>query len=115
MIDKWLQDFKDGWIAKDIERVSDLFVDDVEYWETPFKKLNNKNDVRNEWQAIVAQDEIEMDLSVYSSESKRHTVVWSLSYIDRESTTHDWSGIYLVELNEHAKCVYFYQVGERRP
>lgn len=114
MINEWLKEFKAGWTAKDIDRVIDLFTDDVEYWETPFKKLENKNDVRDEWQAIIMQSEIDINLSVYSSESSRYAVVWSLSYIDSKSVTQNWAGVYLIELNENAKCVYFYQVGERR-
>lgn len=114
MINEWLDEFKAGWMAKDIERVMKLFADEVEYWETPFQRLANKDEVRREWRAIEAQDDIKLDMSVYSSDANKHAVVWVLSYSNAKSVAQDWAGTYLVELNENGVCGYFYQVGERR-
>lgn len=113
MIDDWLHEFKAGWIEKDVHRVLDLFVDDVEYWETPFKKLDKKIDMFNEWQVITTQSNLDINLSVYSKESNKCTVKWTLSYVDSDSATQNWAGTYLVEINDDGKCIYFYQVGER--
>ena len=37
MIDQWLKDFKDSWMAHDIDAVMELFTHDVDYWETPYQ------------------------------------------------------------------------------
>ena len=48
MIDHWLQKFKSGWIEKDVDKVMDLFSNDVEYWENPYKQLAGKDAIRAE-------------------------------------------------------------------
>jgi len=113
MINDWLVKFKNCWIEKDIDGVMDLFADNVEYWETPFKKLNDKSDLGHEWRAIKTQDNLDLNFSVYSTDSSRHTVVWQLLYTNSESAIQNWAGVYLIELNDDGICIYFHQVGER--
>lgn len=112
MINKWLDNFKTAWLTKDIDAVLNLFDEGVEYWETPNKKVDVTK-LKNEWLGIHLQDNISLDLSVYSSQDKRFTVKWRLSYTDQQATQQNWSGIYLVELNNDNKCTYFYQTGEQ--
>jgi len=112
MINEWLDKFKNGWLNRDIDRILGIFDEHVEYWETPNKKVDFAN-LKNEWQAIQSQDSINLDLSVYSSHANRYTVKWKLSYNDQQATQQNWSGIYLVELDNKNKCTYFYQTGEK--
>lgn len=112
MINKWLSDLKNGWQNKDIESILSLFDKRVEYWETPYKKVDIAG-LKDEWQAIHSQESINLDLSMYSTQGNRHTVKWKLSYTDQHAKPQNWSGIYLIELDDNNKCTYFYQTGEK--
>lgn len=114
MIDTWLQQFKDAWQSHNIDDVSSLFDANVEYWETPFKKLETFDDIRSEWSAIDRQSNIELELSTFSEQSNRHTVKWDLTYTNESNEQKHWSGVYLIGLNEIGKCTYFLQVGEQQ-
>lgn len=113
MIDDWLNKFKNNWINKNVEGILDLFAENVEYWETPYKKLLGKELIYNEWQAVHLQHDIELDFSVYSTDKKRHAILWKLSYKDADYKRSEWAGTYLVELDDTMRCTYFYQVGEK--
>lgn len=114
MIDKWLSEFKHAWIEQDIDRVIRLFVEDVEYWETPFRKLKNIEEVHDEWKAINSQANIDLSLSVYASIGGKNVVTWNLTYVDLDKNVQNWAGLYLIELNDQSKCIYFYQAGEHK-
>ena len=114
MIDTWLSKFKQAWINNDIEAVLTLFSEDVEYWETPYKKLAGFSDLANEWQAIHTQSDIQLDLRVFSSITGKHTVQWELRYKNENGEVQHWAGAYLIRLDESGLCNYFYQVGEKR-
>jgi hypothetical protein len=112
-IEKWLNEFSNFWQAKNIDRVLDLFSNDVEYWETPFKKLKSKDEIAKEWQAIMAQENLAITTSLFASESQKHTATWEIVY-DKDNSKHVWAGTYFIELNEKGKCVYFLQTGEQK-
>lgn len=113
MIDAWLVKFKQGWLSKDIDTVLDLFADDVEYHETPFRIIKDKVDLRNEWLAIEAQNTIELEMNVISRQGATYTVKWQLSY-EKDNSQHVWEGLYIIKLRQGGLCEYFYQVGEER-
>ncbi len=113
MIENWLETFKQAWLAKDIDTVMSLFSDDVEYWETPFRQVANAEELRNEWSAIHSQSHIELSLSVFGTESGRHSILWKLSYTDANNCPQNWAGTYLLKLNSDGKCTYFFQTGEK--
>jgi len=112
MIENWLSKFKTAWVEEDIDSVLALFTDNVEYWETPYKKLASKDDLRKEWLAINNQSDIKLDTEIFSSDGNRHTVKWSLSYKNTENIEQNWAGTYLVHLNTDGLCEYFHQTGE---
>lgn len=114
MINEWLDRFKDAWVSKDVERVLSLFTDDVVYWETPYKQLQGKDALREEWNAVLSQQSINLDFEVFSSMEDRHTVVWKLTYVGADNMQQNWSGIYLIELDGSGQCRYFHQTGEKR-
>lgn len=114
MIEAWLQRFHQAWQDHDIDRVINLFADDVEYWETPHKLLQDKTNVREEWQAILNQEDISVDWTVFnSSANNRHSVIWSLQYLQAGVIKHS-AGVYLIQLNDSGLCDYFYYVGEEK-
>lgn len=112
-ITEWLKEFKNSWEAKDIGAVLELFSDDVEYWETPFKKLSSKDELRHEWSAILDQENISISTDLFATEGSIYVVKWHLSY-EKDQEQSEWAGIYLVELNDEGKCEYFHQTGEKK-
>lgn len=90
------------------------FSEDVEYWETPFRAIESKQQLRNEWLVIERQQDIELSTSIFSSTTdNKHTIQWELSYA-KDDNRHVWSGVYLIKLNDNGRCNYVYQVGERK-
>lgn len=114
VIDYWLDDLKKYWLEKDTSSVLTLFADDVEYWETPFSRMNNKEELRKEWEVIKKQKIKELSFDVVSGMDNMFTIKWNLEYESEQKLSH-WKGLYLVRLNYERKCVYFYQIGERCP
>ncbi|MFO7794196.1 MAG: hypothetical protein R6V35_04450 [Candidatus Nanohaloarchaea archaeon] len=41
-INQWIEELREGWITKDIDRVLELFTDNVDYYETPSQKIEDK-------------------------------------------------------------------------
>jgi ketosteroid isomerase-like protein len=107
-IGDWLDNFRDAWISKDIDRVIDLFADEVDYFETPSRELADKKEIREEWQSVRKQEDISLNCDLFCSEGNKHTVKWSLSYVKDGKQT-DLKGIYLIELNDEGKCTSFWQ------
>lgn len=112
MIETWLASFIEAWQTKNIPKVMSLFVDNVEYWETPFLRLSSKNELENEWQAINNQYDIVVNTEVISQTSP-YVVRWHLSYKNPDGELCAWSGVYIIRL-EDGVCEYFYQVGEKQ-
>jgi len=113
-IEEWLDAFKNSWINKNVPAIVELFSDDIEYWETPFKKLSSVEEVKSEWDSIHNQDNIKVEMTIFSKSKQQDcfTVLWSLDYVSNGSLM-KWAGIYLVKLNKQGKCCYFYQTGEQ--
>jgi len=113
-IEKWLDKFKNGWTGKNIPAIMKLFSDDIEYWETPYKKLVSVKDIKSEWVGIKNQEDIKVNMTVFSKSEQQntYTVLWNLNYV-LNGLTKKWSGIYLIKINSQGKCSYFYQVGEQ--
>ena len=111
MIDNWLEQFKQRWLSKDIDGVMELFSDEVEYWETPFLKFANKQELRDEWEGVrsLEDQQLALDLYVHDAEHHKHVVRFTFS------CTHDGeasrsAGVYLVTLNDAGVCTYFMRV-----
>jgi hypothetical protein len=111
MINLWLQKFTNSWKSQNIDSVLELFTPTVNYWETPFKKLDSLDVIKKEWQVVKLQQNIDIQTSPVLSENNNHTVKWNLKYL-LEGKPYNWSGLYIVKLDEDGFCNYFYQVGE---
>lgn len=107
MIEEWLQQFRENWDNKDVEKVLSLFTEDVTYYETPTEKLAPE-ELENEWKNIKEQEDIRLELDLFSSDGNKHTVQWELSYIS-DGKRNELRGIYLIKLNENGKCIEFWQ------
>jgi len=107
-IKEWLQKFEENWKQKKVDEVLQLFSENVEYHETPTKKLENKEEIRKEWQSINNQKNIELETEVFSSTENKHTVKWHLEYT-KNNERKLLNGIYLIQLNEEGKCIELWQ------
>lgn len=108
-IQHWLGKFKKGWISHDVEAVLALFDNNVEYWETPQRRLKDFNELRKEWMAVKGQSNIKLDFDVFSSSKGRYVVIWKLTYSDGSGDGKNCAGTYLIKLNPKGLCTYFLQ------
>jgi len=106
-INSWLETFKSNWKKGNVDQVLELFASDVDYYETPYRKLKNE-ELRQVWEGVKNQEDIELDLELYSSDEDKHTVKWHLSYREDGERT-DLEGIYLIKLNSEGNCTEFWQ------
>ena len=104
--------FTATWKAHNIEGVLDLFEDDVEYWETPFRQLIGKKEIKTEWQTILTQNTINLSTTVFSKDTDRFTVQWELKYVDGRNDNKYFKSVYLITLNSQNRCTYFFHCGE---
>lgn len=79
-IDKWLKQFTSAWKTYDIDKVLNLFTENVEYWENPFKKLSSLDEVRKEWHYIKKQKDIHIECKVFINDKNKHVIKWHLKY-----------------------------------
>lgn len=113
MINDWLKIFCTNWKQHDIASVMAQLADEVEYHESPYQLLANKDEIRHEWQVVLKQKNISIDYEVLSETTTDSTVIWKLSYtLDNEDR--DVRGVWIIKLNDEAKCTYFYQVCETK-
>ena len=106
-INEWINKFKQNWKNKNIEEVLNLFTEDVDYYETPTQKLEPE-ELRKEWETVKQQEDISLDLEIFSSTEHKHTVQWELTYTQDGERT-EMEGVYLIKLNSNGKCHEFWQ------
>ena len=107
-INTWLKNFKDNWQNHNINGVLDLFDKNVIYYETPFTKFNDFDSLAKEWETTNNQNNISLDLEIFSSIKNKHSVIWKLQYTDKENVLKKFSGTYLIKLNNNGKCIFFH-------
>ena len=105
----WMNDFISCWKLYDIEGVISLFDEQVEYWETPNQLIKNIEELKQEWEYIKTQQNIEIFYEVFSQEKDKFTILWNLKYNEKEV-----AGTYLIQLNSQNKCIYFHQTCEEK-
>ena len=114
-IDDWLNKFKYARENKNINDVLLLFSADIIYYETPFHKLNDLNEIKNEWGVIIDQNEIDLKYSVFSKDENKYTIQWDLKYFNKDGNQFHFSGVYLIKLNEIGLCYEFIHYCEKNP
>lgn len=110
-INNWLGKFKEYWERKNLDGVLSLFSDDVEYFETPYLKLESKEAILSEWQGVLLQDDIFFNYSIFAEAEEKNAVLWELAY-KKDGIEHGCKGTYLIKLNPEGLCTYFYQICE---
>lgn len=108
----WLTKLKINWGQKNIDGVLSLFSPDVLYYETPFHKLLDFNEIRKEWEVIKDQNQISFEFNVFSGSNNKFTVQWDLKYSNNENIRFHFKGLYLITLNKAGLCDQFIQYCE---
>ncbi|MFH1364940.1 MAG: nuclear transport factor 2 family protein [Candidatus Aenigmatarchaeota archaeon] len=112
-INDWLENFKDHWEKHNIKGIISLFAKNVVYYETPFLRLNNLDEVAKEWEVIKHQNNISLNFKGFSSNGNKHSVIWNLRYFDINKKEQNFAGTYLIELNDEGLCTYFHHSCEK--
>lgn len=112
-ITKWLVNFKTYWINHDIKQVLELFHNNVVYYETPFHKIKDKEELQAIWSGIMQQEKIELDLTQFNNEGNTFTIIWKLKYT-QNGLQKDYAGTYLITLDDNNLCTYFYHCCEAK-
>lgn len=101
MKNNWCEKLKQYWIQKDIPKILDLFEGNVEYYETPFQKVDNLKSV---WKDIESQKLKSLEYKIIG---EKDNVVVANYIMNDNGTIVDM--IYEIQLNENGKCTYFKQ------
>jgi aspartate/methionine/tyrosine aminotransferase len=107
-IEHWLQRFKERWKSHNVDGVMELFAEGVDYYETPFRKLESRQEIRAEWMQVKQQRNIEIDTDVFASQGSKHAVKYALKYTE-DGDRRELRGVYLVTLNEEGECTEIWQ------
>lgn len=99
--DKWCNDLKEYWLKKDINSIIELFDNQVEYYETPFQKIDN---IETVWKDIETQELISLEYKILGI--KDNMVVANFLMNDNNQIV---DMIYEIRLNNLGKCDYFKQ------
>ncbi len=98
----WIENLKQHWLNKDVDKIIDLFEKSVLYYETPFDIIEN---IKKVWDEIEEQNIIEIEYKILNSNENKATV----NYILKLSNNEIYDMVYYIELNEKNKCTYFKQ------
>ncbi|MEK7071264.1 MAG: nuclear transport factor 2 family protein, partial [Patescibacteria group bacterium] len=96
----WLNYFAKYWKEKDIDKILSLFAGDVEYFETPKKKLDGKDAIKKEWVPIRQQGDISLRFNILKIAVEGNEVEWDLSFTDKKGVNHSYCGLYTIKLND---------------
>lgn len=111
-INKWLDQFVIAWKKRDVDKVLELFTEDIEYWETPFKRLVDSEELKLEWESVKNQNNINIKCEIFLKEGDGYAVKWNLEYLNENRETKKFGGVYLIKLDADSKCYYFFHCGE---
>ncbi len=98
----WIESLKQYWLHKEVEKIVDLFEETALYYETPFDRIQNIEEV---WTEIKEQNIIKLDYKILNLNESKATV----NYILELSRNEIYDMVYYIELNEKNKCTYFKQ------
>lgn len=102
-LENWCESLKRFWQNKEIDKIINLFDDNVIYYETPNCKLESINQVREAWNEIKEQNTNNIEMKVLCEEDNKCIA----NFILKDELTYDM--IYEIELNDTNKCIYFKQ------
>ena len=98
----WCQKLQKFWQQKEIDKIIELFSENVIYYEEPNNKITYK-ELKFVWSEIKNQNIVSLNFKILSEENNKCIT----NFILKENTTIDM--IYEITLNDENKCTYFKQ------
>ena len=98
----WCQKLQKFWQQKEIDKIIELFSENVIYYEEPNNKITYK-ELKFVWSEIKNQNIVSLNFKILSEENNKCIA----NFILKENTTIDM--IYEITLNDENKCTYFKQ------
>lgn len=101
--EQWLNNLKEAWWNKDIEKATSLFTKITFYQETPFMKTYTTfEEIKQEWQHIKNQNIKNIEFKILAIDKNVLIVEW---LFEEDMTAYD--GIYEIKFNDNLECIYF--------
>lgn len=101
--EKWLNNLKEYWFNKDIEKAVSLFSKTTFYQETPFMTpYTSTQEIENEWHHVKNENIQNIEFKILAIDNLTLIVEWLLKQND---TLYD--GIYEIKFNDNLECIYF--------
>ena len=102
-VEEWLNNLKEYWFNKDIEKAVSLFTKTTFYQETPFMKpYTTIEEINKEWQHIRNENIQDIKMKVLAIDNYTVIAEWLLKQNDQE-----FDGIYEIKFNDNLECIYF--------
>ena len=100
---EWLNNLKEFWFNKDIEKAVSLFSKTTFYQETPFMKPYTTIEEINEvWQHVKNENIKNIEIKLLAIDRNTIIAEWFLKQNEQE-----FDGIYEIKFNNDLECVYF--------
>ena len=101
--EQWLNNLKEAWWNKDIEKATSLFTKTTFYQETPFMKAYTTiQEIHKECQHIKNENIQKIEFKILAIDNYTVIIEWGLQQNDEE-----YDGIYEIKFNDNLECVYF--------
>ena len=101
--EQWLNNLKEAWWNKDIEKATSLFTKTTFYQEAPFMKTYTAfEEIKQEWQHIKNQYIKNIEFKILAIDKNVLIVEW---LFEEDMTAYD--GIYEIKFNDNLECIYF--------
>lgn len=101
--EKWLNQLKEYWFNKEIDRAVSLFNKTVYYQETPFMNpYTTIEEIREEWQHVKDENIQYINFNILAIYNNTIIVNWIL-----KQNEEDYDGIYEIKFDDDSNCIYF--------
>ncbi len=101
--EKWLNNLKESWLNKDIDKAISLFENTTFYQETPFMKpYTNIDEIKEEWKHVKDEDIHSIEINLLAIDGYTVIANWVLKQNDEY-----YDGIYEIKFNDNLECIYF--------
>ncbi len=102
-VEQWLQQLKNYWYNKDVDKAVSLFNKTIYYQKTPFMKpYTTLDEMRKEWQHIKDEDIQNIEFNILAINYNTAIVNWIL-----KQNNEDYNGIYEIKFDDELNCIYF--------
>lgn len=102
-IEEWLNNLKNYWFNKEIEKAVTLFAKTEFYQETPFDvPYTTIEEINKEWEHVKVENIKKIDFKILAIDGYAVIVEW---YLEQNEEIYD--GIYEIKFNDNFECIYF--------